>query len=149
MANPLYSPKIPQKTALSNLHTHEATGSSPVVSTITIKSEFVSCRGWVRICSLSERHSNIRKAALTGYVRAAFFMFHVVLFSNVQRLLALLGFQSRLLVRGIYNGLWTRLRNPVSLILCHLYHRGMTLGITPFLLLVLEHEAINSVKMLV
>ena len=33
MANPLYSPKIPQKTALSNLHTHEATGSSPVVST--------------------------------------------------------------------------------------------------------------------
>jgi len=32
-ANPLYSPKIPQKTALSNLHTHEATGSSPVVST--------------------------------------------------------------------------------------------------------------------
>ena len=33
MENPLYSPKIPQKTALSNLHTHEATGSSPVVST--------------------------------------------------------------------------------------------------------------------
>ena len=32
-AKPLYSPKIPQKTALSNLHTHEATGSSPVVST--------------------------------------------------------------------------------------------------------------------
>ena len=33
MENLLYSPKIPQKTALSNLHTHEATGSSPVVST--------------------------------------------------------------------------------------------------------------------
>ena len=33
MANPLYSPKIHQKAALSNLHTHEATGSSPVVST--------------------------------------------------------------------------------------------------------------------
>ena len=33
MTTPLYSPKIPQKTALSNLHTHEATGSSPVVST--------------------------------------------------------------------------------------------------------------------
>ena len=32
-ANPLYSPKIHQKAALSNLHTHEATGSSPVVST--------------------------------------------------------------------------------------------------------------------
>ena len=32
-ANPLYSPEIPQKTSLSNLHTHEATGSSPVVST--------------------------------------------------------------------------------------------------------------------
>ena len=31
-ANPLYSPKIHQKAALSNLHTHEATGSSPVVS---------------------------------------------------------------------------------------------------------------------
>lgn len=60
-------------------------------------------------------------------------MFHVVLFSNVQRLLALLGFQSRLLVRGIYNGQWTRLQNPVSLILCRLYHRGTTLGITPFL----------------
>ena len=59
-------------------------------------------------------------------------MFHVVLFSNVQRLLALLGFQSRLLVRGIYNWQWTRLQNPVSLILCRLYHRGTTLGITPF-----------------
>ena len=33
VTTPLYSPKIPQKTALSNLHTHEATGSSPVVST--------------------------------------------------------------------------------------------------------------------
>ena len=33
VANPLYSPKIRQKAALSNLHTHEATGSSPVVST--------------------------------------------------------------------------------------------------------------------
>ena len=33
MANPLYSSKIHQKAALSNLHTHEATGSSPVVST--------------------------------------------------------------------------------------------------------------------
>ena len=33
MTTPLYSPKIPQKTALLNLHTHEATGSSPVVST--------------------------------------------------------------------------------------------------------------------
>ena len=33
MTNLLYSPKIPQKTPLSNLHTHEATGSSPVVST--------------------------------------------------------------------------------------------------------------------
>ena len=32
-ANPLYSLEIPQKTSLSNLHTHEATGSSPVVST--------------------------------------------------------------------------------------------------------------------
>ena len=32
-ANPLYSPEIRQKAALSNLHTHEATGSSPVVST--------------------------------------------------------------------------------------------------------------------
>ena len=32
-ANLLYSPKIHQKAALSNLHTHEATGSSPVVST--------------------------------------------------------------------------------------------------------------------
>ena len=32
-ANPLYSPKIRQKASLSNLHTHEATGSSPVVST--------------------------------------------------------------------------------------------------------------------
>ena len=31
--NPLYSPEIPRKAALSNLHTHEATGSSPVVST--------------------------------------------------------------------------------------------------------------------
>lgn len=40
-------------------------GSNPIRSTITIKSEFVSCRGWIRICSLSERHSNIRKAALT------------------------------------------------------------------------------------
>ena len=33
MTTPLYSPKIPQKASLSNLHTHEATGSSPVVST--------------------------------------------------------------------------------------------------------------------
>ena len=33
MATPLYSPKIRQKASLSNLHTHEATGSSPVVST--------------------------------------------------------------------------------------------------------------------
>ena len=33
MTTPLYSPKIHQKAALSNLHTHEATGSSPVVST--------------------------------------------------------------------------------------------------------------------
>ena len=32
-ANPLYSSESPQKTSLSNLHTHEATGSSPVVST--------------------------------------------------------------------------------------------------------------------
>ena len=32
-ANLLYSPEIHQKTSLSNLHTHEATGSSPVVST--------------------------------------------------------------------------------------------------------------------
>ena len=32
-ANPLYSPENPRKTSLSNLHTHEATGSSPVVST--------------------------------------------------------------------------------------------------------------------
>ena len=32
-ANPLHSPKIRQKASLSNLHTHEATGSSPVVST--------------------------------------------------------------------------------------------------------------------
>ena len=32
-AKPLYSPQIPRKAALSNLHTHEATGSSPVVST--------------------------------------------------------------------------------------------------------------------
>ena len=33
MTTPLYSPKIRQKASLSNLHTHEATGSSPVVST--------------------------------------------------------------------------------------------------------------------
>ena len=33
MTNLLYSPKVPQKASLSNLHTHEATGSSPVVST--------------------------------------------------------------------------------------------------------------------
>ena len=33
MTTPLYSPKVPQKASLSNLHTHEATGSSPVVST--------------------------------------------------------------------------------------------------------------------
>ena len=33
VANPLYSPQIPRKATLSNLHTHEATGSSPVVST--------------------------------------------------------------------------------------------------------------------
>ena len=33
MTNPLYFSEIPQKAALSNLHTHEATGSSPVVST--------------------------------------------------------------------------------------------------------------------
>lgn len=33
--NPLYSPQIPRKAALSNLHTHAATGSSPVVSTMT------------------------------------------------------------------------------------------------------------------
>ena len=32
-ANPLYSLESPRKTSLSNLHTHEATGSSPVVST--------------------------------------------------------------------------------------------------------------------
>ena len=34
------------------LHTHEATGSSPVVSTKTTKSELVPNRGWVRICLL-------------------------------------------------------------------------------------------------
>ena len=33
MTNPLYFSEIPQKAPLSNLHTHEATGSSPVVST--------------------------------------------------------------------------------------------------------------------
>ena len=33
MTNPLYFSEIPRKTALSNLHTHEVTGSSPVVST--------------------------------------------------------------------------------------------------------------------
>ena len=33
VANLLYSPEIRQKASLSNLHTHEATGSSPVVST--------------------------------------------------------------------------------------------------------------------
>ena len=33
MTNPLYSPESPRKASLSNLHTHEATGSSPVVST--------------------------------------------------------------------------------------------------------------------
>ena len=32
-ANPLYSLESPRKASLSNLHTHEATGSSPVVST--------------------------------------------------------------------------------------------------------------------
>ena len=32
-ANPLYSPESLRKASLSNLHTHEATGSSPVVST--------------------------------------------------------------------------------------------------------------------
>ena len=32
-ANQLYFLEIPRKTSLSNLHTHEATGSSPVVST--------------------------------------------------------------------------------------------------------------------
>ena len=32
-ANPLYSSDSPRKASLSNLHTHEATGSSPVVST--------------------------------------------------------------------------------------------------------------------
>ena len=32
-ANQLYSPESPRKASLSNLHTHEATGSSPVVST--------------------------------------------------------------------------------------------------------------------
>ena len=31
-ANPLYSSESPWKASLSNLHTHEATGSSPVVS---------------------------------------------------------------------------------------------------------------------
>ena len=33
MTDPLYSPESPRKAPLSNLHTHEATGSSPVVST--------------------------------------------------------------------------------------------------------------------
>ena len=32
-ANPLIAAEIPRKATLSNLHTHEATGSSPVVST--------------------------------------------------------------------------------------------------------------------
>ena len=32
-ANQLYFLEIPRKTSLSNLHTHEATGSNPVVST--------------------------------------------------------------------------------------------------------------------
>ena len=52
MTNPLYSPESPRKAPLSNLHTHEATGSSPVVSTKTTKSELVPNRGWVRICLL-------------------------------------------------------------------------------------------------
>ena len=33
MTNLLYSPESLRKASLSNLHTHEATGSSPVVST--------------------------------------------------------------------------------------------------------------------
>ena len=34
-ANPLNTTESPRKASLSNLHTHEATGSSPVVSTRT------------------------------------------------------------------------------------------------------------------
>ena len=51
-AKPPKSSETVYKASLSNLHTHEATGSSPVVSTKTTKSELVPNRGWVRICLL-------------------------------------------------------------------------------------------------
>ena len=35
MENPLIAAETVRKASLSNLHTHEATGSSPVVSTMT------------------------------------------------------------------------------------------------------------------
>ena len=60
-ANPFNTAETVWKTFLSNLHTHEATGSSPVVSTKTTKSELVPNRGWVRICLLFGRYHLTQK----------------------------------------------------------------------------------------
>ena len=61
MENPLIAAETVRKASLSNLHTHEATGSSPVVSTKTTKSELVPNRGWVRICLLFGRYHLTQK----------------------------------------------------------------------------------------
>ena len=47
MTTPLYSPKIRQKASLSNLHTQEVTGSSPVVSTSENPRNHKGCGGFV------------------------------------------------------------------------------------------------------
>ena len=41
MTNLLYSPESLRKASLSNLHTHEATGSSPVVSTKNYRNRLI------------------------------------------------------------------------------------------------------------
>ena len=41
MENPLNTTESPRKASLSNLHTHEATGSSPVVSTKNYRNRLI------------------------------------------------------------------------------------------------------------
>ena len=97
MTNPLYFSEIPQKAALSNLHTHEATGSSPVVSTRNHRNQLIPVIFFrnpqlfkaLNFCRFFKTHTPThtgKGAESTGQGQTGFFLSGPVFFYRIYRI---------------------------------------------------------------
>ena len=96
-ANPLNTTESPRKASLSNLHTHEATGSSPVVSTRNHRNQLIPVIFFrnpqlfkaLNFCRFFKTHTPThtgKGAESTGQGQTGFFLSGPVFFYRIYRI---------------------------------------------------------------